>query len=103
MNNMKTTNKFLRQAQAGQSMVEYALILVMLMGAFIMAWTLAGPAIGNVFSGTVYDLMGHTPDLRIEAKPDDFWLLVTQIRANPPNSENTLPPSVPISIPRRYM
>ena len=44
-------------------MVEYALIIVLVVLAMWVAMAATGPVIGNVFSRTVYDLLGaRSPD-----------------------------------------
>ena len=46
------------RAQAGQGLVEYALILALVAVVVIVILALLGPAIGNVFSGVVTQLWG---------------------------------------------
>src|SRR5579871_6438597 len=46
--------------RSGQAMVEYALIAALVAIALIAAVALTGPAIGNVFSNTVYNILGQT-------------------------------------------
>lgn len=83
--------------QQGQSMVEYALIVVLVILAFVLAIGATGPAIGNVFSNTVYNLLGTNPD-EINDLPDKdaFWLTVTWVSQNEPLEvplpTRTLPP-----------
>jgi pilus assembly protein Flp/PilA len=49
-----------RPRESGQAMVEYALIAVLVAVALSAAVALTGPAVGNIFSNTVYNLMGQT-------------------------------------------
>lgn len=51
--------KLLRRGRAasGQAMVEYVLIAILVCLAIAAVVTLTGPAVGNVFSNTVYNLM----------------------------------------------
>jgi Flp pilus assembly pilin Flp len=44
----------------GQALIEYVLISVILVLALIAAITFAGPAIGNVFSNTIYNALNRT-------------------------------------------
>src|SRR5439155_22319510 len=49
---------------SGQALVEYALIAVLVCVAIAAVVTATGPAIGNIFSNTVYNLLGQkfTPE-----------------------------------------
>jgi Flp pilus assembly pilin Flp len=53
-----------RPAARGQGMAEYALIAVLVSLAIAAIITVTGPTIGNIFSNTVYNLLGQkfTPD-----------------------------------------
>ncbi|KAB2862856.1 MAG: hypothetical protein F9K46_06535, partial [Anaerolineae bacterium] len=44
----------------GQALLEYVMILALAFIGLIAILTITGPAIGNVFSRTVYDLLGQT-------------------------------------------
>ncbi len=72
-------NKF----KQGQSLIEYALILALVALAFGVAVATTGPAIGNVFSNTVYNLLGESPEPRDSDSVADFWLTVTWVKENP--------------------
>ncbi|HVO69317.1 MAG TPA: Flp family type IVb pilin, partial [Aggregatilineaceae bacterium] len=48
----------------GQALLEYALILVLVAIALIAVLTITGPAVGNVFSNTVFNLLGGTVEPR---------------------------------------
>lgn len=74
--------------QQGQSLVEYLLIVVLVVFALAAAIAATGPAIGNVFSNTVYNLLGTDPD-DIEDLPDRdaFWLTVTWVSQQTPVEE----------------
>lgn len=84
----KETPKQYSQRRAGQSMVEYTLIVALVIFSFAIAIAATGPAIGNVFSNTVYNLLGTDPD-EIEDLPDRdaFWLTVTWISQQTPVEE----------------
>ena len=79
------------RVRAGQAMVEYALILVMVAVLFAVTLAATGPAIGNVFSNTVYNLIGGKPE-DVERLNDpggrgesaNFWATVEWVAANPP-------------------
>src|SRR6476620_2764048 len=76
-----------KPAQRGQALVEYALILTLVVMALVAAVAATGPALGNVFSNTVYNLVGITgtpQDLYSRGGPVAFWLTVTYVAANPP-------------------
>jgi Flp pilus assembly pilin Flp len=45
---------------SGQSMIEYTLIAVLVVTAIAAAIVLTGPAVGNIFSNTVYNVMQQT-------------------------------------------
>lgn len=75
---------FKRRRESGQSLIEYALILVLVALAFGFALAATGPAISRVFSNTVYNLLGEAPDqVREKQSPADFWLTVTWVAQNP--------------------
>jgi len=89
--------------ERGQSLVEYALIIVLVIFAFGLALAATGPAIGNVFSNTVVNLVGADPR-SIAQLPDaeQFWLTVTWVATQTPQetplatrtqSPPTLPPT----------
>ena len=93
----------IKKAQAGQALVEYALILILL--AIMMAVTLAatGPAIANVFSNVICVVAGQNPfgtelnPLKIAGGPNPFWATVTWVASNP--QVGTLVPTPPIQPP----
>lgn len=90
--NVKQEQSYQQHEQRGQSLIEYALILALVGVAFGIALAATGPAISNVFSNTVYNLLGQEPDdTREVARPADFWLTVTWVEANP-LEERPLPP-----------
>lgn len=89
----------LRRSRPGQALVEYALILVLVAIMFGVALAATGPAIGNVFSNTVYNLLGQPPgdveDLSLGAgSRDNFWATVAWVAANPP-ADVAVPPNPP--------
>ncbi len=44
----------------GQALVEYSLIAVLVVIAIVAILTVTGPVVGNLFSNTVYNLLGNT-------------------------------------------
>jgi len=76
-----------KSAQRGQALIEYALILTLVVMALVAAVAATGPALGNVFSNTVYNLVGinGTPqDLNSRGGPVAFWMTVTYVAVHPP-------------------
>jgi Flp pilus assembly pilin Flp len=49
-----------RAAKSGQAMVEYVLIAVLVGLAVVLAISVTGPAVGNIFSNQVWNLLGQT-------------------------------------------
>ena len=87
----------LREApSSGQALIEYALITALLVIAIIVALTATGPAIGNVFSNTVFNLIGAPAPSSTPLNPTEFWELVTAVASYTPSSiilpTNTLAP-----------
>ncbi|MBI5669450.1 MAG: hypothetical protein HZC41_15710 [Chloroflexi bacterium] len=81
-----------RRADAGQALIEYALILVLVAMALLAALIATGPAIANVFSNTVCNLVGLedcSPDSLVDqgGGPNSFWLTVTAVAQNPPKEQ----------------
>ena len=62
-----------KPAQRGQALIEYALILVLVVMALVAAVAATGPALGNVFSNTVFNLVGIT------GTPQDLWSCFDQV------------------------
>src|SRR4051794_20324023 len=91
-----------KPAQRGQALVEYALILVLVVMALVAAVAATGPALGNVFSNTVFNLVGITgtpQDLYSMGGPVAFWATVTWVAGNTPNARAfpQSPPKPPTS------
>ncbi len=100
----KTVVSHLKQ-MTGQAMIEYALILVLLGVAFGVALAATGPAIGNVFSNTVFQLLRQTPEgegLEVLG-PVEFWRTVTAVAMTPDSEREfelpTRTPAPPTSTP----
>ncbi|MBI1280299.1 MAG: hypothetical protein GC179_19390 [Anaerolineaceae bacterium] len=89
-----------KPTQRGQALIEYALILVLVVMALVAAVAATGPALGNVFSNTVFNLVGITgtpQDLYARGGPTAFWMTVTYVAQNPPAARSfpTSPPKPP--------
>ncbi len=74
----------------GQSLVEYALIASLVVLGIIAVLTVTGPAVGNVFSNTVYNMLGQTFDT--QPMPND-----QQIQTQARSLETLIPPQYPYS------
>ena len=95
MDDFRTANPQVRDSERGQSLVEYALIAAFVILAFAVTLAATGPAIGNVFSNVVYNLIGQNPgeavvDLSVQGDPAAFWLTVDWV-ANNPQGETPYP------------
>lgn len=87
-----------RHSESGQALIEYALILVLVAMALMAALIATGPAIANVFSNTVCNLVGLedcSPDSVVEVGggPESFWATVTAVAGKPP-VEQPIPTTV---------
>lgn len=94
---MENEKKTARIRQSGQALVEYALIVTLVIISFALALAATGPAIGNVFSNTIYNLVGADPySLADLPGVEDFWLTVTWVAEQTPESRSlatrTIPP-----------
>ena len=96
MNAQHASPKAARRRSSGQALIEYALILILVVIALAAALIATGPALGNVFSNTVYNLLGQdtTPSDLSGAGPVAFWQTVTAIALNPPQ-ETPFPTNLP--------
>ncbi len=84
--------------ERGQALVEYVLILALFIVGFAVAIAATGPVIGNVFSNTVYNLVGADPEVASLdatenpfADVEQFWETVTIVASLTP-PEEPLPP-----------
>lgn len=83
-----------RWSAPGQALVEYALILVLVAILFGVTLAATGPAIGNVFSNMIYNLLGQDAALirdlsdSAEGRGNQaaFWQTVEWIARNPPQA-----------------
>ncbi|MCB9453576.1 MAG: hypothetical protein H6672_19260 [Anaerolineaceae bacterium] len=96
MKKQNASQKIPWRQSSGQALVEYALILILVVIALAAALIATGPALGNVFSNTVYNLLGQnmTPSDLSAANPTNFWGTVTAIATNPPQ-ETAFPTNPP--------
>jgi len=70
----------------GQALAEYVLILALVAIALIAVLTITGPAVGNVFSNAVYNLLGGTIVPRETLPADDFWTQVAAVASYTPEN-----------------
>ena len=73
-----------RNAPRGQALVEYILIVVLVVFAIVAILALTGPAVGNVFSNTVYNLLNQTTTPRPTLSETEFWDYVTAVASYTP-------------------
>lgn len=91
--------------QRGQALIEYVLILVLAFIGLIAILVVTAPAVGNVFSNTVYNLLGQTTTPQQPLSPGEFWNLITAVASYTPEPPdlvaNTPAPTtmVPTNIP----
>jgi hypothetical protein len=71
---------------SGQALVEYVLILVLVIMAIAVIIALTGPAVGNVFSNTVANLLNLTLTPEDPMTEGEFWDLVTAVASYTPDS-----------------
>ncbi|MCC7446908.1 MAG: hypothetical protein IT324_05790 [Anaerolineae bacterium] len=69
----------------GQAMVEYALIAVLVILGLVTILTVTAPAIGNVFSNTVYNLLGQQFTPYSTLAPAEKANLATAVGSYTPN------------------
>ncbi|HLA42389.1 MAG TPA: thrombospondin type 3 repeat-containing protein, partial [Aggregatilineales bacterium] len=70
----------------GQSAVEYALILTLIVMGIAVVISVSGPAIGNVFSNTVANLLNLTTTPEDPLSEQEFWNLVTAVASFTPDT-----------------
>jgi hypothetical protein len=70
----------------GQALIEYVLILLLVVFALVAVLTITGPAVGNVFSNTVYNLLGGTIEPRDTLSADEFWTQVAAVASYTPEN-----------------
>lgn len=70
----------------GQALIEYALILVLAFLGLIAVLAITTPAVGNVFSNTVYNLLGQTTTPQEPMSVSDFWDQVTAVASFTPDT-----------------
>ncbi len=81
-----TSQSLKQHLQRGQALVEYALIIVLLVFAFVFVLQATGPALNNVFNNVVNSLVAEAgtpqPDIESRGGPTQFWLTVTWAASN---------------------
>lgn len=76
----------LSRPREGQALAEYVLILALVVIALIAVLTITGPAVGNVFSNAVYNLLGGTVQPRATLQADAFWEQVAAVASYTPEN-----------------
>lgn len=74
----------LKRGRRGQALVEYVLIVILVSLAVVAILTATGPAIGNVFSNTIYNLLQQTSTPYSTLNATDFWNYVTAVASYTP-------------------
>lgn len=74
-----------RQA-GGQALIEYVLIITLVTLALIAVLAITGPAVGNVFSNQVYNLLGGEVEPHNTLSADAFWTQVAAVASYTPES-----------------
>lgn len=75
-----------RSKTGGQALIEYVLILTLVVIALIAVLAITGPAVGNVFSNQVYNLLGGTLAPRNTLSADQFWDQVAAVASYTPEN-----------------
>lgn len=93
----------------GQALIEYVLILVLAFVGLIAILAITTPAVGNVFSNTVYNLLGQTTTPQEPMSVSEFWDQVTAVASftpetvdlitNTPLPDTVVPTDVPTFTP----
>jgi Flp pilus assembly pilin Flp len=95
--------KHRKGANAGQAMVEYALILILVSLSAGIMLAATGPAIGNVFSNVIYNIVGEEQSalepLTTLGNSVSFWQTVEFVATNPQQeTPYPTPATVPASL-----
>lgn len=100
MPNEPKSKPWFSRGAVGQSLVEYALIATLVIGALIIALLATGPVIGNVFSSVIFATLGESNVSRptVENGPTAFWLTVTWVATQTPQ-ETPYPTNEPFAVP----
>ncbi len=73
-------------AARGQALIEYVLILTLAFLGVLAILLLTAPAAGNVFSNTVYNLLGQTTTPQEPLNATQFWQQVTAVASYTPQT-----------------
>jgi hypothetical protein len=85
--------------QRGQALIEYVLILVLAFIGLIAILLITAPAVGNVFSNTVYNLLGQTTTPQEPLSAQDFWNMVTAVASYTPQAPRLITNTPPLPTP----
>lgn len=77
--------------ETGQAFVEYVLILVLLVMSLAVILSITGPAVGNVFSNQVANLLNLTTTPEDPLTEGEFWDLVTAVASYTPDTVDLIP------------
>jgi len=103
---LKLNKRTRKGSTRGQAMVEYVLIAVLVSLAIAAVITVTGPTIGNIFSNTVYNLMGMTSSPGNTFGPSTIQYYANQLSqfSPPPPDYSTNTPAVPTcaNVPGKY-
>lgn len=81
---------FRRPVRRGQALVEYVLIMALVTLALIAVLAITGPAVGNVFSNQVYNLLGGTIEPRDTLEAVEFWTQVAAVASYTPENPSLI-------------
>lgn len=85
-----TSTSDVHSKQQGQALLEYVLILVIAMIGLIAILAITAPAIGNVWSNTVFNLLGQTTTPQDPLEEAEFWEMVTAVASYTPEAVNLI-------------
>jgi hypothetical protein len=85
----------------GQALIEYVLILAIAFIGLIAILAITAPAIGNVWSNTVFNLLGQTTIPQEPLEEAEFWELITAVASYTPEAVDliTNTPPNPTDVP----
>ncbi|NDJ78060.1 MAG: hypothetical protein GYB65_17565 [Chloroflexi bacterium] len=75
---------------SGQALIEYVLIVTLITIAIIAVLAITGPAVGNVFSNAVYNLLEGTVEPREPLEADEFWTQVAAVASYTPENPSLI-------------
>lgn len=82
--------------ERGQALIEYTLVALLVILAFAFVLAATGPAVGNIFSNTVVNLLGLETPLDSIPNSAGFWGTVTWVYENTPENFPVLATRTPV-------